>query len=479
MSYDLQLFDRPAQGYTFHGNITHLVPDWMHTSKALGGYYSASGTVTGLPPAEMKEAFQTWIGKRITERTFGLVSWAGYIHQLDLVTGGVNYRISLDEKWFHNKVRTIYRQPHAEDDQQGSVSYTTESGNDTLTDDGQDFSDWETTSGDALYKVEVLNSDGSRAWGFLGAKVSNTEIYVYTDVELSEHGWSGEYDGKTPSTYDIIACPESGADIAGSAETSWATNEDSVDQFYTREHIVTASEMPDWKAEDLRDIHLSEFAWPRSRMVGGVTIEAQRVDDTEDSLSMIVLGFWNTLGWTHCTTNITGTATSIIERAVSNSDFLTEGRIDQNDQPNKFNCNSIPMTWGEIVESVIESGDLDENIWQGGVYAGRKMRFEQAPTTVEYYLRGGQLVDKGGVPVIPSLLEPGFLLRNADAPTGYQPPGTSNVWDDPQVAYVDAVTFEAPNRLRLQFYGEEESVIALEQDIMRQQSTASSRVEWT
>ena len=559
MSHNILIYDRPAQGTAFRGNITRLVPDWRRTTRAVGGYWSGSGTITGLTDTEMEEAFLTWIGRRLVERTCGMVSWEGYIHQLDLVSGGFNYRISLDPEWFHNKVRVLYRKPAALDTDQGNLDYSFDFTGDahvTLVDDAQDFSPWETTSGDAKFKVEIVNDDGSRSWAYLGAKISNTEIKICEDVELTDDGQNGEErseysitavdtgsdwvkvqdddnqvttdlsvgdtvfikdstgnDGEytvnalshssgetqitvdeditdatvdgdveywtfAPSSYNIVPAPESDEDPAEREETAWATNSDSVDQFYTREYIIVEGEMPDWKAENLRDLHLAEYRWPRSRMVGGPTIQARRVKHKQPSLSFVALGYWHTLDWLHATSDLSNHATNIIQAALTASEFLSAGRIEDNRQPQTYKCADIPMGWGEIVEQVIEAGDMDENLWKGGVYADREFVFEQAPTTVEYYIRNNRLVDKGGVPVIPSLLEPGFLLRNASAPVGYQPPGSDNVWDDPQVAYVEAVTFEAPDRLILEFYGEEESVVMLKQDIDWQQEMGLGESRW-
>jgi hypothetical protein len=79
---------------------------------------------------------------------------------------------------------------------------------------------------------------------------------------------------------------------------------------------------------------------------------------------------------------------------------------------------------------------------------------EQAPTTVDYILRDGALYDKAGVTVDPALINPGFYVRDTNAPMGMQPPGTSNIWDDPQVSYCDEVEFIWPDTLRLKFPGE-------------------------
>ena len=76
-------------------------------------------------------------------------------------------------------------------------------------------------------------------------------------------------------------------------------------------------------------------------------------------------------------------------------------------------------------------------------------------------LRDGALYDKAGVKVDPALINPGFYIRDTNAPMGMQPPGTSNIWDDPQVSYCDEVEFLWPDTLRLKFPGESMTIVAL------------------
>jgi hypothetical protein len=59
----------------------------------------------------------------------------------------------------------------------------------------QDFSEWETTVAPAAYFIEVLNTDGTYTWGFMGAafttNLANDSVYVYTDYDLTIPGWNG------------------------------------------------------------------------------------------------------------------------------------------------------------------------------------------------------------------------------------------------------------------------------------------------
>ncbi len=458
MITNLLLYDRPARSDAFWGNITHWVYKWRRSSKAVGGQDTGSFVVRGVARSQLISFYDRWLGCRIVEKALGMTGWQGMIYQLDLVIDGVDYRRTLKSEWFHNDVKTFYRYPDASDDMQGAVSYTTELGHVTFTDSGQDFNDWETTSGDAQFRIDVTNTDFSTAWGFLGAAVSATEIYVYSDIERATRGWNGEISGKTPMTYIV-----SDIELAGKQqETAWEADDDAVEEYGQRRYIVTLGSATPKQAEAVQDTHLKEFAWPRSRMVGRVAMGSKR-RVREDVLTVKVVGFWHTLNWLYKQRSTVGAASSLITTFCNNAEFVTAGRIENNPVSCRLECTYSPQRVGDLIEGIVERGDDDGNKWQGGVY-GRRFIYERAPTEVGYYLRGGQLVDKAGMPVIPSLLRPGFLVENGDAPTGGRPVG-GDVWDDPRVGYVEEVEFRAPDGLSLRLYGEEESIELLQQEL--------------
>jgi len=91
------------------------------------------------------------------------------------------------------------------DTEQGALSYTDESGDPSITDAGQDFGDYDVTSpGTATHWIEVINTDGSKNWGYLGDSPSATEIQVFQDSGLVAVGWNGPgATGKTPTSYNV------------------------------------------------------------------------------------------------------------------------------------------------------------------------------------------------------------------------------------------------------------------------------------
>jgi len=535
------VYDRPARGDAFWLNVTELMPDWEHESRAVGGYWEARGTIRASKPL-LHRLYDTWIGSLVQERTAGLTSWLGIVFELNLILNGVEHRRTLDSAVFRNEERVVYRYPQEEDSEQGTLEYSmdfTGAAHVTLKDDAQDFSDWETAAGDAAYKVEIENDDGSKSWGFLGARVVNTEIKVCEDLELTDDGFNGterkefdivdvdqavdwfkirdpdqeastdlaandtifvkestgndeeytvsavahaagvtqitvneeipdgtvdgdlEYWTVTPSTYKVIRLGYAGTQ----QKTAWATNEDSEDQFYTVQMLITEGEMPTWAAEALRDTDLERYGWPRSRATGGITVKGGEIEVGEDVLEVKCRGLWHALDWGVVEAAIYGTGHSVIEDILGDSDYLDADRLETNPLNCHFLCDVIPLTAREIVEKIIERGDDDGNAWKGGGYENGFV-YEEQPTTVTHYLRNGRVVNAVGTPVIPSLLKPGFLLQISGAPSGGQPPG-GEAHDDPRVMYVETVKFRAPDELELKLSSQRESVEMVQQMLQR------------
>ena len=90
---------------------------------------------------------------------------------------------------------------HTYDTQQSTMTRTST----TFKDIGQDFSDWETTSGNAAYKITVTHTTGAVEWAYLDEASTGTNtddtIAVYSDLALSSTGWNGT--SGTPSFYRI------------------------------------------------------------------------------------------------------------------------------------------------------------------------------------------------------------------------------------------------------------------------------------
>jgi len=96
----------------------------------------------------------------------------------------------------------------------GTVSVDLTAGSSTLTDDKQDFGDWETTSGCATYMIIAKDGKGHTIYGFMGTASGNEEdtIAVWDNRDLDTTSvvvtqqWSGEtdtFDVNSTITYEV------------------------------------------------------------------------------------------------------------------------------------------------------------------------------------------------------------------------------------------------------------------------------------
>jgi len=130
-----------------------------------------------------------------------------FITGMSLSQSGVS--VTCNGFWFRHFDEYYNFDDTTQDSLQGTPAYNPTG--QSLQDDGQDFSTWQTTSGDAAYKIYIVNSDNSVTSGFLGAAFTtantNDSIYVYQNYALSAAGWNGQDpSGLTASSYLVLLC---------------------------------------------------------------------------------------------------------------------------------------------------------------------------------------------------------------------------------------------------------------------------------
>ena len=374
----LNLYDRPAQGTAARYNLNGMFSNWRRTKRAIGGYHLGSFEVVNLGMPQLTDFYNTWIGMKIVENTFGITSYEGIIWQLDLIKNGVNYRRTLNPNYWHNNVQVIY------------------------------------TDGPGDKKTI--------AWS---ENINSTEIFGNMEYTM----------------------------VIGGASSAGATA--------------------------LRDRELVDYAWPKSRTVGSVSVGEPSPTLSGDGLYVTTAGFWSTANWQYLDTSITYGASAMMSALASETEIIIDGRLETNALSVTVDGAMIPIRLGDAMENVIKQGDASGNVWKGGVYADLKLVYEPAPTTIDYILRDGALYDKAGVKVDPALINPGFYIRDTNAPMGMQPPGTSNIFDDPQVSYCDEVEFLWPDTLKLSFPGESMAIVALGPVWTTQDDPYSLKPRWT
>ena len=508
-------------------DLDAIARNYRRLSRSVGGWYAGSFYVSpqDVGRTALQTYFNTWIGNVVRETAYGMLAWEGLVYAMQLTLDGAVFEITLDPDRWHNNVDVYYSDLAIADTDQGALSYwtwdtnvgalsyTTEAGDDTFTDAGQDFSPyvtgaeawwvieitntdgtitwaylgatvtnpevrvftdidkttpgwngqapagltpasyevqlaggfvdlgqdftpWQTVAGDALYRLQVANSDNTTSWGYMSAISGITVIECYTDVGRTRRGWNGEWPAqKTPISYEVVEVARYGVRL----DTGWSDNADSVGEYGEMEYIVTLPGSQAVPATALRDRLLTEGAWPRSRFIG--TAEG------EDSLAVTLAGFWGTTFWSYWEHSQTATASTLMTNLATDAEFIGAGRIDINTLELTADAFPIPQRIGDLIMRAQEMGDAAGNIWNCGVYENRDLVYESAPTTAEFLWRDGRLLNKAGQPVQPELVRPGFYLRAQNILGAVQPPGTSELWDDPNVAYVDEVEWERDDKL--------------------------------
>ena len=352
MNSAIHLYGRVSDGGRYERDLTRWLPDWQDTSRAIGGFWTGQGTLSGMTRGALSDLFQNALGRTLRRLAYGTIAWEGYVYELRLRLAGAEYIRSLTPERFSNRIQ---------------AAYTTDNGK--------------------------------------------------------------------------------------KKKTPWSENTDSISMYGRMDYVHTAGTVAEWSVAKLVERRLGEFGWPRSYMagMGGMATPMRRNSDA-DSLVISAAGYWSTLNWRYYDIPELGElkeCSLTVEKALGQSEFVSAGRIETNGDMFTQTAGDPPQRLGDVLEGVIQQGGYDGKPWRGGVWANRQFVYEAAPTAVTHLWRSGQLRAVGGGPAVLDVVKPGFLMRNSDAPPGSLPPGATDIWDDPRVAYVDEVTWQSPGTVTL------------------------------
>jgi len=447
--FSLHLHQRLAEGSGYDRDLTRYAANtWRRTIRHIGGCWTGDFVIAGTSQYELQHLYSILIGKRIVERSYGLVTWEGEITSLSLTLNGVTYTQSLDAELWHNKVKTQYTYPSAADDAQGNLAYVSPGGDPGFQDDGQDFGEWETLgAGESVYQIVITNDDGTTCSGYLGEATTtlnvDDSIWIFRDRGRGLAGINGTTLGKTPIAYLV-----SDIDNAGTQkETDWSENVDSSDIYGESQYIeVLAEECYAATAEAARDRRLLEYAYPRSIPTGGLS--SGEPQQGGDQLAVTCAGYAFSMNRRFYETDVISDDVSVqLRTLVAASEYVTDGGIVDNAtvQSPLTGASMKFRLWDEI-EHLISLGNTTPARYTGGVTSGRLFRYDVAETTMLYEWRAGQLRYATGQLVPPTLIVPDIIVR-LEAPLVIPAPGAT--FQSPVQAYITEVEFIAPRSYRL------------------------------
>jgi hypothetical protein len=427
------MFQKIIEGSVFDTDLTRYVRNsWSRTERSQGGFWSAEFTITNVAKWQLWQWFDTMIGKRIVEDSYGRVTWEGEITYLELSIDGNTYAQSLDKELWHNRVKTQYTYPRIEDQNQGAMAYDPDAGN-SFQDQGQ---------------IVVTNDDATTCSGYLGnvftTTVANDSIHVFRDLARSDSGWLGDESGKTPSSYIIQHVLNAGAQF----ETDWSEDQGSSDIYGESEYIdVLPDECDSTAATAARDRRLTEHAYPKS-VPNTAFASGGEFGAEQNQLYVSCSGYVFSMNRRFYEADVMPLAISTqINTLVTASEFVTAGTIDTNAMVVPIACSQIPLRLWDQVESFVQMGDTSGNRYVGGVQRGRVFDYYAAETTAAYSWKRGKLIDDLGHPATPTLIKPDIIVRTGGPFSTNTISG--NAWDSTGEVYIAEVEFIAPDRYRL------------------------------
>lgn len=290
--------------------------------------------------------------------------------------------------------------------------------------------------------VEIYDDTLSLVWeGFVdsvGIEVAGLQMSRGPLVDIAN---------KVKLIYSTIDTTDGG--FGARAETSYAENTTSQGLYGELVKILSSGGVAQGEAEQLRDTFLAENAYPitTTRLALGGASDSVRV-------SISLKGYcrlFETYPFASATTgqqNLSARLSAIIDDDPNSYFSSSNADITTNTVQVGAWENDDPTAWDSL-KSLVAMGDASENRYLFGVYGGRKIVYEAAPTTVEYVREirsGGDLRTPQGLIVPPWRVSPGKWVRFTDLLIGRS---STAFRQDPRLMFIERVVYSMPRGLQL------------------------------
>jgi hypothetical protein len=467
----LQLYDTPWSGNAPLGDVkARLGKTWRRSIRSVGGFWIGTADYDG-PLFEMRDMFLYGLGREIRETLGGLITWQGFITQLDLTLNGLTY--SRNYLTLANRVQAIYSRM----------------GDNLLTNGSAESGIWAAVGApatllqstawvsDGVYSAHIVANANEGALIQTGIAIVAAQGY---DVQLSAKLISGTWKldiyrtdtnavlGSTTTNtagQQVLRCSISstntyagnigvhlvslsaaaeiyadGASLRTSpiqARTAWLANTSPQGQYGWIENALLLAGMSDDAANAHAQSYLSANAWPRTvppDVFGGKALgQTDGLVITFGGYAFEMRNKYTLYG------GQTQNASVHVANLVGADALVTAGAIAANTMQYQIDDRAPLKNW-DVIKAIILAGDTAGNRWNGGVYGGRLFNYGPASTTVDYHFRGGQLLDVSSGVVEPWNARPGMVYMD-DMPAG--PGGLSGfAGDDPRVFYIEEIEFD-------------------------------------
>lgn len=491
IDWSATLYNSIKRGNAALWNITDRIRDtWQRSTRAIGGYWIGTCEYKGTRD-DMLEMFAEGMMREIREDVGGLVTWQGYVAEMQITVNGVTYIRSMVDN--ANAVKLLY----------------TRLGDNVLTNGGAESGAWSVATGKGgisgsatvtqdttwkntgTYSCKIVSSGGVQGANIQGAAGPTYAITIAaetayeitgvvnatsgswriscnrsdTDASLakdSTRGATGERTVKmsipATNTYagtaDLRITSEGTAGtIYGDsfsfniapyqAQTGWAEDTLSMTEYGRLELATLEVAMSSAAANAKAATMLKKLAWPKVLPPNEFGIASvDTLGEQSDKLSLTFHGYVHTLANKYVLSVGTLGMGAHVSLIIDEAEFVELGSISSN-PVSYFIDNRGPIKHWQALMDIINAGDASGRRWVGGVSNNRLFDYGLADNRIAYHYRGGRFYHSAGGELEPWFAEPGHLLYLDDAPIG---PGqiSGNLEDDPHLVFVSEVEMGPP-----------------------------------
>jgi hypothetical protein len=447
MSLALHLHNTCLQGGQFISDLSASLSKWRHTTRRIGGYWTATADYVG-DRSDLDEIFFSGLMKEITATYNGFRIWQGFLGEMTYMRDGATWIQSIYD--VANAVRALYIRL----------------GDQMLTNGSAESGAWTAVNGATVTQDTAWVSDGNysckivSAGGIRGADIQTSITIVAEaayDVRVDLHVDSGSWriavnrtdtDGKIAAKstkgqqgdvriqFSIpvtnlyagtvrfrITSENAAGTIWGDgavmqlapqpASTNWKIDTPSLNEYGRIERILLLPPVVSSGANARAQTVLDESAWPVTQSPP----ELEPASTAPDKLSLSFYGYIFALRWRYSTLYSTDTMSNIVRAACAQqSDYILPGIIDDNATEFQID-NSTPYSLWKALSEIAASGDENGARWALGVYNDRKLHYQPVPDELSYHLQAGIPYSAAGGDYEPALVLPGWAQFD-DAPRG-------------------------------------------------------------
>lgn len=474
--YALTLYNSVKRGSARVSEITKRAANWRRSIRRVGGYWMGSFEYKG-NRAELDDMFIDGLMREVRETSGGITNWQGFIGDMEYTRDGVVWRRSMTgvcnsaKVMFTRQFDNILTNGSAESGAWTVFNGATVTQDTTWVADG-DYSCKivvaDTTirgatiqsgiilAADTTYVFQMQVNVAGGSWRIQINKTSDDSKVVATSTRAAQGVQQinltvmpNTYVG---STYIRITSEASAGTIYGDAavfqvapqpaDTGWIQSAASISEWGRIDEILLEGSLSAEAASAKAATYLAQKSWPR--LLPPDTFQDNSTQ--QNRLIVTCYGYVFTLLWRMNSVYGTYAMSSVVTNLLSGIGFVTAGIIDTNSTSYTIE-NRVQLPIWQVLKTLVTSGDATGNLWQLGVYDGRKLNYTQFSNSIAYKFRGGKLYNVAGGLFEPWLAQPGWMSLD-DAPIIPMSITTSSN-DTSLRALIEEVEFVAPDKINL------------------------------